>query len=100
MSSARQLTHDDPAGSLGTRFEKHGYSYTCAGENVAEANILNKEFKDCGFGRVGNYWTQDFGATNEDPPVKHPKLIKVIHHEPPKHDVPIAKPKPTCTKKL
>ncbi|CAG8811625.1 1162_t:CDS:2, partial [Racocetra persica] len=62
MSSANQLTHDDPAGSLGTRFEKHGYSYTCAGESVAEG--YSDEDSDAGFGRVGNYWTQDFGATN------------------------------------
>ncbi|CAG8500970.1 18958_t:CDS:2, partial [Gigaspora rosea] len=81
MSQNDILTHDDPAGSLGTRFEKHGYSYSSAGENVAEgyddeksvmkgwmespghrANILKRSFKEAGFGKSGSYWTQDFGA--------------------------------------
>ncbi|CAG8559006.1 1060_t:CDS:2 [Cetraspora pellucida] len=81
MAKNNILTHDDPAGSLGQRFEQHGYSYTCAGENVAEGysdevsvmqgwmnspghrdNILNPSFLDAGFGQSGKYWTQDFGA--------------------------------------
>ncbi|CAG8784760.1 25249_t:CDS:2, partial [Dentiscutata erythropus] len=36
MSSISTLTHDDEAGDMGTRFTKHGYSYSTGGENVAE----------------------------------------------------------------
>ncbi|CAG8790955.1 30238_t:CDS:2 [Gigaspora margarita] len=82
MAQNNILTHHDPAGGLGTRFEKHGYSYSSAGENVAEgyddeesvmkgwmkspghkANILNPSFKEAGFGKSGSYWTQDFGSS-------------------------------------
>ncbi|CAG8659506.1 11208_t:CDS:2 [Gigaspora margarita] len=36
MSKNNDLTHDDPAGSLGQRFTQHGYRFSCAGENIAE----------------------------------------------------------------
>ncbi|RIB02374.1 CAP domain-containing protein [Gigaspora rosea] len=81
MSKNNILTHDDPAGSLGNRFTQHGYSFSNAGENVAEgfkdevsvmkgwmnspghrANILSSKFKEGGFAQSGKFWTQDFGT--------------------------------------
>ena len=62
------------------RIEQEGYSYASIGENIANgyssaesvmngwlnsqghcANIMNANFTEMGVGRVGNYWTQDFG---------------------------------------
>ncbi|HRQ49287.1 MAG TPA: CAP domain-containing protein [Agriterribacter sp.] len=65
----------------GDRIKKAGYSWRTYGENIALGqtteqvvmnswlnseghckNIMNKNFKEMGAGRSGNYWTQVFGA--------------------------------------
>ncbi len=62
------------------RIKQEAYSYSLVGENIANghtseenvmngwlnsqghcANIMNPNFTEMGVGRVGNYWTQDFG---------------------------------------
>ncbi|KAF0462062.1 CAP domain-containing protein [Gigaspora margarita] len=125
MAKNHILTHDNPAGDLGSRFEQHGYSYSCAGENVAEgyhdeisimkgwmkssghrANILNPSFKDAGFGESRGYWTQDFGSGG-----KHSGQSDVSHKSPTKqpHTKPVhtqgslkhgASPPPPSYKKI
>ncbi|MDM8158730.1 CAP domain-containing protein [Labilibaculum sp. K2S] len=66
------------------RLNDAGYSYNKAGENIALgysseesvingwltsqghcANIMNPNFTEMGVGRIGDYWTQDFGKTKE-----------------------------------
>ncbi|CAG8475989.1 8560_t:CDS:2 [Cetraspora pellucida] len=54
----------------------NGYDWESLGENIANGysdedsphrnNLLNPYYVDCGFGRSGNYWTQDFGRTFEE----------------------------------
>ncbi|CAI2185761.1 15745_t:CDS:2 [Funneliformis geosporum] len=83
MVSTDNLTHDNPAGSLGKRIQDAGYKFSNVGENIAKgfgtneevrvmdvwmkssghrANILNKAFTNLGVGfGGGKYWTQDFG---------------------------------------
>jgi len=83
MVSSDELTHDDPAGSLGERVKAEGYNFSSLGENIAKgfgtneevrvmktwmnssghrANILNKSFTNLGVGfGGGKYWTQVFG---------------------------------------
>ncbi|MCY1633870.1 CAP domain-containing protein [Marinifilum sp. D737] len=76
------FSHESPKGStLTTRLQKVEYNYATAGENIAYgytseqqvieawlksqghcANIMNDSFKEMGIGRVGNYWTQNFGT--------------------------------------
>ena len=66
--------------SFSDRIVQEEYSYSSIGENIANgysseenvmdgwlnsqghcANIMNPNFTEMGVGRVGNYWTQDFG---------------------------------------
>ncbi len=76
------FSHTAPDGSNGgIRIQKAGYSWNTYGENIASGyksesevvkgwlesaghckNIMNKNFKEMGVARVGNYWTQEFGA--------------------------------------
>ena len=64
----------------GARLDEAGYHWKTFGENIAMGyrnevdvvegwlqspghckNIMNKDFKEMGVARVGNYWTQEFG---------------------------------------
>ena len=74
--------HTAPDGSNGgVRIQRAGYNWFAFGENIAAGyksekevvngwlqspghckNIMNKSFKEMGVARVGNYWTQEFGA--------------------------------------
>ena len=76
------FAHESPKGStLTSRLQEVEYNYSTAGENIAYgytseqqvieawlnsqghcANIMNGNFKEMGVGRVGNYWTQNFGS--------------------------------------
>ena len=76
------FSHTAPDGSNGgVRIERAGYNWMTYGENLASGykfeketvqgwlespghckNIMNKNFKEMGVARVGNYWTQEFGA--------------------------------------
>ena len=76
------FSHTAPDGSnAGVRIEKAGYNWSTYGENIATGyksetevvkgwiespghckNIMNKSFREMGVARVGNYWTQEFGA--------------------------------------
>jgi uncharacterized protein YkwD len=76
------FAHESPNGStLTTRLQEVEYNYSTAGENIAYgytseqqvieawlnsqghcANIMNGNYKEMGVGRVGNYWTQNFGS--------------------------------------
>ncbi len=76
------FSHTAPDGSNGgVRIQKAGYKWNTYGENIASGyksenevikgwlespghckNIMNKSFKEMGVARVGNYWTQNFGA--------------------------------------
>lgn len=66
--------------SSGERISDAGYTWKWFGENIAEgyptekdvvagwlsspghcANIMNKNYKEMGIAKVGEYWTQDFG---------------------------------------
>lgn len=66
--------------SFSDRIEQEDYLYSSIGENIANgytneesvmngwlnseghcANIMSSSFTEMGVGRVGNYWTQDFG---------------------------------------
>jgi len=70
--------------NLTDRLNEVGYNYSYAGENIAYgyttenavingwlnsqghcANIMNPNFTEMGVGRVGNYWTQDFGKPKQ-----------------------------------
>ena len=88
MNAANELGHVSPAGSiynptgsvLRDRINRENYRWSFIGENVAWnypdvpllvaawldspqhcENILNPEFTEVGFGKAGNYWTQNFG---------------------------------------
>jgi uncharacterized protein YkwD len=73
-------TGSDGSGS-GERISAVGYSWKFYGENIAAgyqtekevisgwlsspghcANIMNKNFREMGVARAGDYWTQDFGS--------------------------------------
>ena len=73
-------TGSDGTGS-GERISNAGYNWRWYGENIAEgyptekdvvdgwlhspghcANIMNKNFREMGVAKVGDYWTQDFGS--------------------------------------
>ena len=76
------FSHTAPDGSNGgVRIQQTGYNWMTYGENIAMGykneretvegwlgspghckNIMNKSFKEMGAARVGNYWTQEFGA--------------------------------------
>lgn len=67
--------------SSGQRISNAGYTWKFYGENIAQGyltekeviegwlkspghctNIMNKNFKEMGVARAGDYWTQDFGS--------------------------------------
>lgn len=73
-------TGSDGSGS-GERINEAGYSWRYYGENIAQgypteqavvngwlsspghcSNIMNKNYKEMGVAKVGDYWTQDFGS--------------------------------------
>lgn len=73
-------TGSDGSGS-GERITSAGYAWRWYGENIAEgyptekavvagwlsspghcANIMNKNYKEMGVAKVGDYWTQDFAS--------------------------------------
>jgi len=82
MKTNNYFAHNSQDGTTpGTRITAAGYSWSTWGENIAEGytdeqsvmtawinspghcmNIMNGSFKEIGFGRSGNYWTQDFGT--------------------------------------
>lgn len=82
MNSNNYFNHNSPAGSTaGDRITAAGYTWRTYGENIARGytseqsvidgwinseghckNIMNPSFKEMGVARVGNYWTQEFGA--------------------------------------
>jgi uncharacterized protein YkwD len=82
MKATGIFTHDSSDGtSFSTRITAAGYKWRTVGENIAAGqtteqqvftdwlnseghckNMMNGAFKDMGAARVGNYWTQDFGA--------------------------------------
>lgn len=68
-------------GTLSSRIRAEGYRFRAAGENIAKGygspsavvkgwmrssghrgNILNRRYRDVGFGIAGNVWVVDFGA--------------------------------------
>ncbi|MCW3073857.1 MAG: hypothetical protein JWP69_926 [Flaviaesturariibacter sp.] len=82
MFRKKYFSHiEDDGSTANTRIEKAGYIWMTYGENIAFGyatekdvvdgwlkspghckNIMNKAFKEVGIGRVGDYWTQDFGS--------------------------------------
>ena len=82
QADMRKMTHTGSDGStVGERATRAGYKWRKIGENVASGttsperamqlwmnssahreNILNCAFRHIGVGRVGGYWTQDFGT--------------------------------------
>lgn len=82
MYSKNYFSHIAGDGSTAnTRIERTGYHWMTYGENIGYgyqsekevvaawltspghcANIMNKDFKEMGVGRAGDYWTQDFAA--------------------------------------
>jgi len=73
-------TGSDGSGS-GERISNTGYNWKYYGENIAQgfqtekevvagwlsspghcANIMNKNYREMGIARAGDYWTQDFGS--------------------------------------
>ena len=82
MYTNEYFDHVAPDGSNGgVRIQRAGYNWFTFGENIAAGyrnekevvtgwlqspghckNIMNKSFKEMGVARVGNYWTQEFGA--------------------------------------
>lgn len=82
MYQKKYFSHIESDGSTAnTRIEKAGYIWMAYGENigmgyrteaeVVEAwlkspghckNIMSPNYKEMGVGRVGDYWTQDFGS--------------------------------------
>lgn len=77
----KYFSHTAPDGSrAGDRIAKAGYHWTMYGENIGLGfrnekevvegwlkspghckNIMNRDYKEMGVARVGNYWTQNFG---------------------------------------
>lgn len=82
MYKNKYFSHTGLDGSNpGMRIDKAGYNWIAYGENIATGhtterevveawikspghcqNIMNKAYKEMGVARVGNYWTQEFGA--------------------------------------
>ena len=82
MNSAHYFSHIAPDGSnAAVRLERVGYNWKTYGENIASGyrteqeavegwlqspghckNIMNKGYREMAVARVGNYWTQTFGA--------------------------------------
>jgi uncharacterized protein YkwD len=82
MYGHKFLSHTGTNGSgSGERITSAGYNWRYYGENIAQgyknekevvagwlsspghcANIMNKNFKEMGAAKVGDYWTQDFGS--------------------------------------
>ncbi|MGN6399102.1 MAG: CAP domain-containing protein [Flavisolibacter sp.] len=82
MFSKKYFSHTAPDGSrAGDRIEKAGYHWLMYGENIGLGyknekevvegwlkspghckNIMNKDYKEMGVARAGNYWTQEFGT--------------------------------------
>ncbi|RKP37534.1 CAP domain-containing protein [Dimargaris cristalligena] len=79
QKSIDTMTHDNPAGSLGTRATAAGIKWANIGENVFRgpqteqaavdgwmdstghrANILGASYTAMGIARVGDFWTQNF----------------------------------------
>lgn len=82
MSQNKYFSHTGSDGSeSGERISNAGYAWKWYGENIAAgyptesevvagwlsspghcANIMNKNYKEMGVAKVGDYWTQDFGS--------------------------------------
>lgn len=82
MFQKKYFSHIGSDGSgAGERISSIGYNWKFYGENIGEgyqseqeivkgwlnspghcANIMNRNFKEFGVARVGDYWTQDFGS--------------------------------------
>jgi len=81
MARVGKMTHDDYRGGLGDRITSDGFpSWSTVSENIASGQNSVKEVVDawiespghlsnilgdtvyCGFGRVGNMWTQEFAS--------------------------------------
>jgi uncharacterized protein YkwD len=82
MSAKKYFSHTAPDGSNGgVRIERAGYHWMAYGENIASGykseqevisgwlsspghckNIMNKNYREMGVARAGNYWTQTFGV--------------------------------------
>ena len=82
MFSKNYFSHTAQDGSrAGDRIEKAGYHWLMYGENIGLGyknekevvegwlkspghckNIMNKDYKEMGVARAGNYWTQEFGT--------------------------------------
>lgn len=82
MNANNYFSHTGLNGSsAGERITATGYAWRTYGENIAKGytseqsvmdgwinseghckNIMNPNFKEVGVARVGNYWTQEFGA--------------------------------------
>ncbi len=81
MYSNNFFSHMAPDGTKGgARIEKAGYDWKAYGENIASGytsekeviagwikspthckNLMNRLYKEMGVGRVGKFWTQEFG---------------------------------------
>lgn len=82
MANNSFFSHTSKDGrTLTERFFAENYSFSSAGENIANGqiseeavmegwinspghcrNIMNENYKEVGFARVENYWTQNFGT--------------------------------------
>lgn len=82
MFQNKYFSHTGSDGtSSGDRISNAGYDWKWYGENIAEgyptekdvvagwlsspghcANIMNKNYREMGIAKVGDYWTQDFGS--------------------------------------
>lgn len=82
MHQKKYFSHTSKNGSTaGVRIEAAGYRWQTYGENIAMGygsekavfdgwlsspghckNIMNNRYKEMGVAKVGDYWTQDFGA--------------------------------------
>jgi uncharacterized protein YkwD len=82
MYQKKYFSHTGSDGSnIGQRISAVGYPWKFYGENIAEgyptekevitgwlsspghcANIMNKNYKEMGVAKAGDYWTQDFGS--------------------------------------
>jgi uncharacterized protein YkwD len=85
MFNKKYFSHTSPDGSkAGERIERTGYHWLAYGENIGMGfrneqemiegwlkspghckNIMNKDYKEMGAARAGNYWTQTFGARRQ-----------------------------------
>jgi uncharacterized protein YkwD len=81
MFAKKYFSHTSPNGArAGERIEKAGYHWLAYGENIGMGyknekevvegwlkspghcrNIMNRDYKEMGVAKVGNYWTQTFG---------------------------------------